>query len=98
MNDTKNYTVKHPREGLTQFVFENGYTLSVGCGEHHYSHNLGGIPTSYEIAVLDPAGAFVQLTEYDDVAGYQSITMVETLLQKMGRDSFDPRDLYLFCE
>ncbi len=98
MNDTKKYTVKHPREGLTQFVFENGYTLSVGCGKMHYSHNLGGIPTSFEIAVVRPFGGFVPLTEHDDVAGYQPLSMVETLLQKMGRDDFDAHDLELFCE
>jgi len=107
MNDTINYTVKETHPGLVQANFENGYTLSIGFGAGHYATYLFGssrlgkpgfIPTSYEIAVLDPNGDFIKLTEYDDVAGQQSLDMVQTILQKMERDNFDPKDLELYCD
>ena len=101
MNDTINYTVKEVRPGLVQATFENGCILSIGFGEGHYAtHLFDGslIPTSYEVAVFGPDGNFIKLTSYDDVAGSQSIDTVQTILQKMERDNFDPKDLELFCE
>ena len=106
MNDTMTYTVKEVRPGLVQATFTNGYILSIGFGEGHYATHLfdgplgkpGFIPTSFEVAVLDPKGDFIKLTEYDDVAGQQSLDMVQTILQKMERENFNPKDLELYCE
>ena len=108
MNDTITYTVTTPRAGLTQFTFPNGYVLSVGAGSGHYASWVVGdrydregtqhIPTSYEVAVLDPNGSFIPLTSCDDVAGWQSLDIVQTILGKMERDNFNPKDLELFCE
>ena len=99
LETTSNYTVTTPREGLVQATFKNGCILSIGYGEGHYAtHLLGVIPTSFEIAVFGPDGHFIALTDYDDVAGSQSLDMVQTILQKMERENFDPKDLELFCE
>jgi len=106
MTDTITYTAKELRPGLVQVLFENGYTLSIGFGDGHYATHLfngplgkaGIIPTSFEVAVLDPKGDFIKLTEYDDVAGQQSLDMVQTILQKMERENFNPKDLELYCE
>lgn len=110
MNDTKNtFTVTtSPKAGLTQFTFSNGYVLSVGYGAGHYASWLIGerfgpegsqhIPTSFEVAVMDPNGDFIKLTYCDAVAGWQSPDMVQTLLNKMGSEDFNPKDLELFCD
>ena len=108
METLNTYTVTTPRVGLTQFNFANHYTLSVGYGAGHYASWIDGerfgpegsqhIPTSYEVAVLNPNGDFIKLTSCDDVAGWQSLDMVQTLVQKLERENFDPRDLELFCD
>jgi len=108
MNDTITYTVTTPKVGLTQLTFANGYVLSIGAGTGHYASWLVGnrydregsqhIPTSYEVAVLAPNGSFIPLTSCDDVAGFQSLDTVQTILGKMERDNFNPKDLELFCE
>jgi hypothetical protein len=67
------YTTKSPREGITQYAYSTGYTLSVGMGDMHYSDG----ETTAEIAVLDPKGDFVPLTSYDDVLGYQPLSRIE---------------------
>ncbi len=102
------YTTETPRVGLTQFTFSNGWVLSVGYGSGHYASWVVGerfgpegshfFPTSYEVAVLSPAGDMVSLTEHDSVAGWQSLDMVQTILQKMEREDFTPSDLTLYCE
>tara|TARA_R110000796_G_scaffold9573_6_gene32601 strand:+ start:498 stop:827 length:330 start_codon:yes stop_codon:yes gene_type:complete len=108
MNDTKNtFTVTTPRAGLTQFTFSNGYVLSVGCGAGHYASWVVGerfgpegsqhFPTSFEVAVMDPNGDFLPINISDDVAGWQSLDIVQALKDKMGRDTFDPKDLHFFC-
>tara|TARA_R110002012_G_scaffold318011_1_gene535421 strand:- start:560 stop:889 length:330 start_codon:yes stop_codon:yes gene_type:complete len=109
MNDKKNtFTVTNPRDGLTQLTFSNGYVLSIGYGAGHYASWLVGdrfgpdgshyIPTSYEVAVMDPNGAFLPIYGMDDVAGWQSLDIVQALKDRMSRDTFDPKDLHLFCD
>ena len=108
LESTSNYTVTTPRTGLTQLTFSNGYVLSIGAGAGHYASWVVGdrydregtqhIPTSYEVAVLDPNGDFIKLTSCDDVAGWQSLDIVQTILGKMGRDNFNPKDLEHICE
>jgi len=106
MNNTITYTAKELRPGLVQVIFKNGYTLSIGFGDGHYATHLfngplgkaGLIPTSYELAVLDPNGGFIKLTEDDDVAGQVKLDMVQTLIQKLERDNFDPKDLELYFD
>ena len=97
-----------PRTGLTQFNFASGYILSVGYGMGHYASWVAGerfgpegsqhIPTSFEVAVMDPNGDFLPITSSDQVAGWQSLDMVQTLVAKMERDNFNPKDLELFCD
>ena len=108
MKNNTSYTVTTPRTGLTQFNFANGYVLSIGYGAGHYASWMSGerfgpegsqhIPTSFEVAVMDQNGNFVRLTDCDDVAGWQSLDMVQTLKEKMNRDNFNPKDLHLFCD
>ena len=107
-NNTNNFTVTTPRDGLTQFTFSNGYVLAIGYGAGHYASWLDGerfgaegtqhIPTSFEVAVMDPNGDFLPITSSDQVAGWQSLDMVQTLKEKMNRDNFNPKDLHLFCD
>ena len=55
---------------------ENGYAVSVQFGFGNYCSNRSGDSNdsqTAEIAVLDGNGEFVALSEYDDVAGYQSV-------------------------
>ena len=108
LESTSNYTVTTPRTGLTQLTFTNGYVLSIGAGAGHYASWVVGerfgpegsqhIPTSYELAVLDPNGIFIPLTSCDDVAGWQPLDMVQTIIQKMERDNFNPKDLEFYCD
>jgi hypothetical protein len=109
MNDMKNtFTVTTPRTGLTQFTFSNGFVLSIGYGAGHYASWLVGerfgpegsqhIPTSFEVAVMDPDGNFLPITSNDQVAGWQSLDMVQALADKMSRDNFNPKDLELYCD
>lgn len=55
-------------------------------------------PLSYEIGVRGEDGELIQITSYDTVAPYQSLDMVQTILQKMERDGFNIKDLELFCD
>jgi len=79
MKEKNKYTMTTPREGLTQYKFEgHGYTLSVGSNEgHHYCSNYEG---TVEIAILDEHGAFVNLSAYDQVEGYQPMSKVEEFM------------------
>ena len=64
-----NNTIRITQQGGVQYTFDNGYTLSIGCGTGHYSSNhaimgsgLCEEPcTSVEVAVMNPAGGFVAL-------------------------------------
>ena len=78
MKETNTYTTEVVREGLTQYKFSgHGYTLSVGTGETHYSDSYEG---TVEIAILDEHGAFVNLSAYDQVEGYQPMSKVEDFI------------------
>jgi|TARA_Y100000310_G_scaffold187534_1_gene187575 hypothetical protein len=108
MNDTITYKVTTPSDGLTQFTFtHHNCILSVGCGPNHYASWVVGdrdddgpkhLPTSYEVAVFGEDGHLIQITSYDTVAGWQPIDMVQTLLDKMGRDDFNIKDLEFYCD
>lgn len=63
-----------------QVVCDNGYVVSVQFGFGNYcdnQHTHFGSQVdecaNAEIAVLDGEGNFIQLGEYDDVVGYQSV-------------------------
>jgi len=98
--------IKNSRPGLVQVEYDHGYTLSIGFGAGHYASFLFGsrmdenplIPTSYEVAVIDPNGNFVKLTSYDDVAANVSLDRLQAIKGRMESASFDPRDLELYCE
>ena len=47
---------------------------------------------------MDPNGAFLPIYGMDDVAGWQSLDIVQALKDRMSRDTFDPKDLHLFCD
>lgn len=69
-------TIRITEQGGMQYKFENGYTLSIGCGVGHYSSNnhCMGEGASYEpcseveVAVRNRAGGFVALPM--DVSGW----------------------------
>jgi hypothetical protein len=102
------YSVTTPRTGLTQFTFSNGCVLSVGYSRLHYASWMVGdrsgpegsqhIPTSFEVEVRNGNGSCIWLTHFDSVAGWQSPSVVATLIQKMSREDFNPVDLIYFCE
>ena len=75
------YTTKSPREGITQHVYSNGYTLSIGMSTMHYSDG----ETTAEIAVLDPKGGFVPLTTFDDVIAYQPLTVIDEFMEILAK-------------
>ena len=108
MIESQTATVTIPRDGLTQFSFpHHKCILSVGSGPNHYATWVIGdrdddgpkhLPTSYELAVINEEGDLIQITSYDTVASYQRIDMVRIILDKMGREDFNIKDLELFCE
>ena len=73
MKNTTEATIRLTQQGGVQYTFENGYTLSIGCGPSHYSSNRlkadhFGDCTQVEVAILNPADGFVALPM--DVAGW----------------------------
>ena len=79
-----NNTIRITQQGGVQYTFDNGYTLSIGCGTSHYSSNQDkddayGECTEVEVAVMNPAGGFVAL-EYD-VAGFVKASLIPTLFR-----------------
>ena len=71
-----------------QLVLDNNYTVSVQFGVHHYCSNrhfegrdsIGLFSNNAEVAVIDPDGNFVALSEHDDVLGYQTVAEVIALV------------------
>ena len=72
-------------------TFANGYTISVQfgngnyCDNRHYGNPLNGdqsVPPSSnaEVAVWDKDGKWVQLSEHDDVIGWQTADDVAALI------------------
>ena len=79
-----NNTIRITQQGGVQYTFDNGYTLSIGCGVSHYSSNQDkddafGECTEVEVAVMNPAGGFVAI-EYD-VAGFVKASLIPTLFR-----------------
>ena len=63
--------------GLTQYIFSNGYTLSIGKGQGHYSNTTDNC----EIAVIDPNDKFVPLRPYDDVIPYHPVKDIPSIIE-----------------
>jgi len=68
-------------------TFGNGYKISVKWDSPNRSGfycemNDDGECVAAEVAVFDPAGKFVRLTEYDDVIGRQTPDEVSNLIHK----------------
>ena len=77
-------TIRITEAGGVQITFENGYTLSIGCGIGHASSNQHeddhfGECTEVEVAIMNPAGGFVAL-EYD-VAGWVPASNIHSLMR-----------------
>ena len=72
------------REGLTQVLYKNGLTLSIGTSDTHYSAKMFGVPLTVEVAVFGPdrKQGLLQLTECDTVAQI-SIVHFEQLCDRM---------------
>ena len=64
------------REGALQAkqTFDNGYTISVVTGEGLYGdiNEDNFAESTFEVAVFDASGDFVQLTLHDTVIGHQT--------------------------
>jgi len=93
-----NNSIRITRQGGVQYTFENGYTLSIGCGVGHYSSNQdkedsSGACTEVEVAVMNPAGGFVAL-EYD-VAGWVKASVIPSLFRAV--EAKDWEHIALLC-
>ena len=85
MKETTKATLRLTQQGGVQYTFENGYTLSIGCGTGHYSSNYAHMGaalsedpcTEVEVAVRNAAGGFVALPM--DVAGYVPVGNLPSL-------------------
>ena len=96
-----NNTIRITQQGGVQYTFDNGYTLSIGCGTGHYSSNYAIMGaglceepcTSVEVAVMNPAGGFVAL-EYD-VAGFVKASLIPTLFRAV--EAKDWEHIALLC-
>ena len=91
-------TIRMTSQGGVQYTFDNGYTLSIGCGTSHYSSNQDnddhfGECTEVEVAVLNPAGGWVAL-EYD-VAGFVKASVIPTLFRAV--EAKDWEHVALLC-
>ena len=77
-------TIRITQQGGVQYTFDNGYTLSIGCGTSHYSSNSNkddafGDCTEVEVAIMNPAGGWVALEM--DVAGWVSAGNIPSLMR-----------------
>ena len=91
-------TIRMTHQGGVQYTFDNGYTLSIGCGTSHYSSNQDnddhfGECTEVEVAVLNPAGGWVAL-EYD-VAGFVKASCIPSLFRAV--ENKDWEHVALLC-
>jgi hypothetical protein len=82
-NTGMNNTIRITQQGGVQYTFENGYTLSIGCGPMHYSSNRDDDAfaecTEVEVAIRNPAGGWVALEM--DVAGYVPAGNIPSLMR-----------------
>ena len=93
-----NNTIRITQQGGVQYTFDNGYTLSIGCGTSHYSSNQDkddayGECTEVEVAVMNPAGGWVAL-EYD-VAGWVKASCIPSLFRAV--ENKDWEHVALLC-
>ncbi len=93
-----NNTIRITQQGGVQYTFDNGYTLSIGCGVTHYSSNENkddafGECTEVEVAVKNPAGGFVALE--NDVAGWVKASCISTLMRAV--EAKDWEHVALLC-
>jgi len=93
-----NNTIRITSQGGMQYTFDNGYTLSIGCGTSHYSSNQDkddafGECTEVEVAVMNPAGGWVAL-EYD-VAGWVKASCIPSLFRAV--ENKDWEHIALLC-
>ena len=93
-----NNTIRMTSQGGVQYTFDNGYTLSIGCGTSHYSSNQDnddhfGECTEVEVAVMNPAGGWVAL-EYD-VAGFVKASCIPSLFRAV--ENKDWEHVALLC-
>jgi hypothetical protein len=92
-------TIRLTSNGNMQYCFDNGYTLSIGCGPMHYSTNMHEADAfdlsceEVEVAVRNPAGGFVAL-EYD-VAGYVPAGNIPSLMRAV--ENKDWEHVALLC-
>lgn len=62
---------------MAQMKLKNGYTISVVGGKGLYGNGIN----SFEVAIFDRQGEFVQLQDHDSVLGYQSKDDVTNIIQ-----------------
>ena len=82
-----------PGFSITQGVgfhmtFENGWTLSVQFGPHHYCDSKNTWESSSsnaEVAVFNPKGAFTTLSNGDNVLGCQTPAQVLALMNEVSK-------------
>lgn len=63
---------------MAQMDLKNGYKISVVGGKGLYGNGI----TSFEVAIFDREGEFIQLQEHDSVLGYQSKDDVTKIIQE----------------
>ena len=82
------------QENGFQIVLDNNYVVSVQFGVHNYcssrhderrATSLGLVCNNAEVAVIDPDGNFVALSEHDDVKGYPSVSEVLALINEFNQ-------------
>lgn len=59
-----------------KFQLPTGYTVSIVAGRHLYGDGIN----TFEVAVFDPAGEFVRLSNDDDVLSYQTKDQVMEII------------------
>jgi hypothetical protein len=93
----------HPDSKTTSFTFDNGYTLSIGVGDHHYSSNYHIVygdndrleATSVEILISGPNGN-VETLDGDQIVAWVDVDiLVEIIpLVKMAKHDADITTIY----
>lgn len=63
-----------------KFQLPTGYTVSIVAGNYLYGDGIN----TFEVAVFDPDGEFVRLSNDDDVLPYQTKDQVMEIIAKYG--------------
>jgi len=97
----------HPDSKTASFTFDNGYTLSIGVGDHHYSsnHHLRcGIndelkATSVEILITGPDGA-VEAPDGDQIVAWVDANKIADIipLVKIAKYDSDITAIYKYLK